>query len=269
MVKDLQSIQNSLNTQNYILGRKILYFKNIDSTMVYAKNLASKGYDENGTIILAKSQTSGRGRLGRSWLSPAGGLWMSILLYPYIQAEEILLITLAAGVCVCKTIEKFYNLIPGLKWPNDVVINNKKVCGILTEGCIEHNTIKYAILGIGINLNFSKELFPKELKKYATTLFSESNLLVKPEQFLYELLVELNINYKELINNNKYYILDQWKKYSVTIGREVIATYNNKTITGIAKGITSKGGLIIRLETGEDIEICSGEVTLRSKNSYV
>ena len=267
-INSIKLIENQLNSKNLIIGSKICYFDNTSSTMTIAKEIAVQGC-QDGLVIVASSQTSGRGRLGKNWSSPEGGLWMSLIVHPSISTHLIPLITLAAGVCVCKTIHKLYHITPGLKWPNDVVVNSKKVCGILTEGSIDANTVKFAVLGIGVNLNFSIDLLPDELKERTTTLLYETNLHIKPEHFLLELLIELNSIYRQL-NNNFSQIVNEWKKYSITIGKEVNAIYNNKVIHGTAKDITLEGNLIIRLENGEEISVCSGEVTLRGKNnSYI
>ncbi len=265
-INSIQYIQNILKSQGYILGCKIHYHEELSSTMIIAKNLAIQGCD-SGTTVVAKTQISGRGRLDRNWSSPEGGIWMSIVLRPPIDPYDVPLITLASGVSVCKVIQKLFNLTPGLKWPNDVVINGKKVCGILTEGCIDSGMVSYAVLGIGINLNFSADLLPTEFKASATTLLTESGKPIEPEQFLHQLLIELNSVYRELIDNRPQ-IIDLWRNFSVTIGKEVSAFYNNKIISGIAKDITQDGNLIIKLDTGEEIEVCSGEVSLRCNNTY-
>jgi len=264
----IKLVENQLKSKKLFIGSKICYFDNTPSTMTVAKETATQGC-QDGTVIIASSQTAGRGRLGRTWSSPNGGLWMSLIVRPAISTHLIPIITLAAGVCVCKTIQKLYHITSGLKWPNDVVINGKKVCGILTEGSINANTINYAVVGIGVNLNFSNDLLPHELKERSTTLLHETNLHIKPEQFLLELLIEINGMYGKLSNDISE-IKNQWKKYSITIGKEVNAIYNSEVIYGIAKDITLEGNLVITLESGEEISVCSGEVTLRgNNNSYV
>lgn len=265
-INSIQYIQNTLKSQGYVLGCKIHYYEELSSTMTIAKNLAIQGSD-SGTTVIAKTQISGRGRLDRNWSSPEGGIWMSIVLRPPIAPHDVPLITLASGVSVCTVIQKLFNLSPGLKWPNDVVINGKKVCGILTEGCIDSGTVSYAVLGIGINLNFSADLLPAELRTSATTLLTEIGRPIEPEQFLHQLLIELNSVYRELIDNRPQ-IIDLWRKFSVTIGKEVSAIYDNKKICGIAKDITQDGNLIIKLGSGEEIEIYSGEVSIR-RGAYI
>lgn len=258
---DFKDIEYSLKSRNLALGSKIYFYENVPSTMHVAKALAAQGC-EAGTTIVASAQNGGRGRLGRAWSSPEGGLWMSIILHPTIPSDEIPLVTLASAVGVCRAIEKLYNLTPGLKWPNDVIIKGKKVCGILTEGCVESNKLLYAVVGIGVNLNFNSQLLPDELKSSATTLLDESGFIIEQKDFLLQLLIELNILYNELANN-KLHVLNLWKQYTITLGKEVTASYNNRTIIGLAKDITQDGSLVIKTETGEEIEVCSGEVTLR------
>jgi BirA family biotin operon repressor/biotin-[acetyl-CoA-carboxylase] ligase len=263
---DLERVKNNLHQQNFIIGREIHYYESVPSTMIIAKELALEGA-QDGTVVLADIQNVGRGRLGRSWSSPKGGIWMSIILRPSVSSEETPLITLAAGVAVCQTIKKLYLINSGLKWPNDVIINRKKVCGILTEGCIDSGTIKFAILGIGVNLNFSSNLLPKDLSQYASTLLSESGKHINSIDFFHQLLKELDAVYRYLGNNNLN-IIKSWRDFSVTIGKEVVAAGNDNVIVGIAKDITSDGSLVIETKNGELIEVRSGEVSLRAKGSY-
>ena len=263
---DLELIVNNIQKHNFIIGSKIYSYEDVSSTMTIAKELAAEGA-QDGTVVLAETQNVGRGRLGRSWHSPKGGIWMSIILRPSVSLEETPLITLAAGIGVCKAIRTLYSMNPGLKWPNDVIVNTKKVCGILTEGCIESGITKFAILGIGVNLNFSNDLLPKDLNQYASTLLSESGQHINSIDFLSQLIKELNSVFKDL-GNNKLNIIKSWRNFSVTIGKEVLATGKDNIIEGIAKDVTSDGSLVIETKQGEFIEVRSGEVSLREGNAY-
>lgn len=260
---DFKSLKNYIESQNFRLGNKIHVFENLVSGMITARDMALQGCPE-GTVVIAEKQEAGRGRLGRNWSSPEGGLWMCIVLRPCCEPNGIQLITLAAGISVCKTVQQLYGLKPGLKWPNDVLINGKKICGILTEGSICANSIDFAILGIGVNLNFGTDLLPDELKSRAATLLDESGIYIEMEQFLYYFFAEMDEIYDKL-KDDKPYIIQQWKEFSITLGTEVTALYSGKSVSGMAKDITPSGSLVIETGSGENVEIHSGEVTLGGK----
>jgi BirA family biotin operon repressor/biotin-[acetyl-CoA-carboxylase] ligase len=257
---NFQSIERKLSDKNYLLGHKILPYKKVESTMTVAKNFAISGIP-HGTIVIADTQTLGRGRLGRAWSSPKGGLWFSIILRPELPLDEVSLITLVSGLAVSKTMQKLYKVQSGVKWPNDILVQNKKVCGILTEGLIGAENLEYAILGIGVNLNFDSAILPDELRETAATLLSITNHYVPSEDFLYELLDSLNFEYMEFIKDKKKFI-KELEQHCITLGKEVFAYYHDKTITGTAKKITNRGGLVIKTDTDE-IEVFSGEVSIR------
>ena len=230
--------------------------------MTEAKNLV-KSKSEEGTTVIAEIQTNGRGRLGRNWISPKGGIWMSIILYPNITPEEVSLITLAAATAVCTVIEQLYNVYPCLKWPNDIILNGKKICGILTEGSIGPDGLDYAILGIGLNLNFDNSNLPEEIKNLASTVISETGINFETEEVLRLLLLELNKAYKSFLFDREK-ILRLWESYSTTLGQNVSVVFDNRTITGTALRITGEGHLVVFVdETGEEIEVDSGEVSIR------
>jgi len=261
---NLSKITEEINHQKCIIGSKIHYHDVLESTMAEAKNLARCNCEE-GTVVIAERQTSGRGRLDRNWISPEGGIWMSIILYPDLIPDEIPLITLSAGTAVCTVIEQLYQVYPGLKWPNDVILNGKKICGILTEGSIGRTGLDYAILGIGLNLNFDSTHLPVELKGYASTVISETGILFNTEEVLKCLLLELDKTYNCFISERKK-IISLWESYSITLGQNVSAFFDNHTITGIATRITEKGSLIILAEnSGKEVEVNSGVVSIRPK----
>lgn len=263
---NLELIEKQIRTQNLSIGSKIHYLKDTASTMSVAKEFATKGC-QDGTTVISSTQLNGRGRLGKDWSSPEGGLWMSIVLRHQLSMDQAQLLTLGAGTAVCKTIENVYRLNPGLKWPNDVIVSGKKVCGILAEGAVSSGKPDYAVLGMGVNLNFPAGLLPKELQQYATTLLDLTGFHVEFEEFLYKLLYELNLMYKEL-TSNKPYILELWKHYSVTLGSYVTAYFGGHTVEGVARDIAQDGSLVIETGAGNLIEVCSGEVSIRGLGSY-
>ncbi len=262
----LNLVERELRIRNCLIGSKILYYANLPSTMSTAKELAFSGCPD-GTVIIAGEQGSGRGRLGKCWSSPRGGLWLSIILRPQLLAQEISLMTLAAGIGVCSAIGKHCGLHAQLKWPNDVLIRGKKVCGILAEGSISSGRFEYVVLGLGVNLNLDIRQLPKELQEHVTTLSFECREPIECFEFLKELLIELDSTYS-LLSSDRTGIIDLWKGYSITIGQKVSAISGTQTIIGTAADITDTGSLVIVLESGETVEVCSGEVSLRGVNSY-
>lgn len=229
-----------------IIGRNIEYFKETESTNIIAREMA--GSVEEGTVVIAESQTGGRGRLGRKWLSPEGGIWLSIILKPRIQPLYAPRITLMAGVSVAKTIRSF-GLAAKIKWPNDVLINGKKVCGILTEIEAEIDMIDYCVVGIGIDANVDTELFPEEIRDSSTSLKKELGHEINRVDFVQKLMSEFEALYLKFQKDDIPSILEEWRNMSATIGEWVKITTQNRTIYGEAIGVDNEGALI--LETGE------------------
>jgi BirA family biotin operon repressor/biotin-[acetyl-CoA-carboxylase] ligase len=247
-----------------VIGQKIHYFKEVTSTNDVAKELAALRAKE-GTIVIAEIQTSGRGRLGRSWLSPKGGVWLSVILRPEVKAKDVFKITFLTAVAVAKTIRKMFKLNAEIEWPNDVLINGKKVCGILTETSIRGETVDSVIVGVGINANVDLNLFPNNLKKTVTTLASEVKMEVDREKFLHALLKELEAYYKMFKENNFDSILEEWKQLNRLFGANVeVVTFNEK-IEGQAVNVDQNGALIIRLADGTTRKVFSGDVTCLPK----
>ncbi len=246
-----EEIKENLKTE--YLGKDIYYFKEIGSTMDYAKDLALKEIEE-GAIVISEIQTKGRGRLSREWYSPPGGIWLSLLIRPRIVPTHAPKITLLSGIAVAKAIIKECNLDAIIKWPNDVLINGKKVCGILTEISAEMDRINFVVVGIGINVN--NEL-PYELEGFATTIKRE----LKREFLRLNILKTLLEEYESLYTRFKKdlgFIIGEWKKYSDTLDKFVKITTPDRIIEGLALDIDEEGRLIVK--TDESIErIVSGD----------
>jgi BirA family biotin operon repressor/biotin-[acetyl-CoA-carboxylase] ligase len=244
-----------------VIGQKIHYFTEVTSTNDVAKELAALRAKE-GTIVIAEVQTSGRGRLGRGWLSPKGGVWFSIILRPEVKAKDVFKITFLTAVAVAKTIRKMFKLNAEIEWPNDILVNGKKVCGILTETSIRGETVDSVVVGVGINANVDIDFFPKDFKKTVTTLASEVKREVDREKFLHALLKELEAYYKMFKENNFDSILEEWKQLNRLFGANVeVVTFNEK-IEGQAVNVDQNGALIIRLADGTTRKVFSGDVTL-------
>lgn len=242
---------------NYI-GNQIHYFRNVDSTNEVAKKLAKEGAPE-GTVVIAESQSRGRGRRGKPWVSPLGGAWMSLILRPKVLPANAPQLTFTAGVAAAKTMKDEYNLDIGIKWPNDVLIDNKKVCGILTEISTDIDAIDYVVVGIGIDANIDIELIPPELRDTTTSLKTELNEDISRIILVQKFLGNFEEMYEEFNKGNFSDILNKWRKYSKTIGRKVEIRKGTGFIRGEAVGVNHDGALILELEDGSLKKIISGE----------
>ncbi len=233
-----------------------------------AKSLAKNGII-NGSLIIANEQISGRGRRGRTWISTNNlGISMSIVLRPDIIPRNASMLTLVAALALSKAISNQLGIKALIKWPNDIIINNKKVCGILTEMSSEINCVDYVIIGIGINVN--NQGFPEEIEDIATSLFLENNkVLVPREQLISNILYEFE-NYYEIFLNNQD-LSNLYKEYSnklINIGMEVVVDEGENKFKGTAKGINSKGELLVEINN-DIVTINSGEVSVRGICGYV
>ena len=236
----------------------VYYFDSVDSTNSKAK--LSKNVPDK-SIFVAETQKSGRGRMGRNWSSPAGcGLWLSIYLVPDILAEDISKITLLAGLAVSRT-------IPGssIKWPNDVLLGDKKVCGILTEAVADSEGIKCVVVGIGINVN--TQAFPEELADKATSLYLETGKKQKRENVLNSVLKEFFLLYESFIKNGFSDIYDEYIQKCITIGKDVLLIRNNEETKATAIGMTDTGELLVDIAGNREV-VNSGEVSVRGLLGY-
>jgi BirA family transcriptional regulator, biotin operon repressor / biotin---[acetyl-CoA-carboxylase] ligase len=234
--------------QTDILGRKIYYFETMDSTQNFALKLASRPH-ENGSLVIAEKQTHGRGRLNRKWLSPKGGIWISVLLKPNFEITQASLVPMMTSLALAIAIEKILKLKPKLKWPNDVTLNNKKVAGILVDAAAESNKIDYLVIGVGINFKIEPKLFAKVIKNsdnfYGITTLVGKNENANPIALLQVFLLELEQLYNKLMANSLDEIKSQWEKRSSTLGRNVTVSTPGGQVTGKAVGIDNDGALLI------------------------
>ena len=249
-------IQEDLET-GYI-GHDIHYFSEVDSTNQVAKELAEEGAPE-GTIIIAEMQRRGRGRRGKKWLSPEGGVWMTIILRPEIPPAKAPLLTLVTGVAVARTLQTECGLDVGIKWPNDILIGDKKVCGILTEAEADKGTLDYVVVGVGIDLNVDLEEFPPELKNGATSLQQELQREIYGAEVVQKFLINFEELYEKFKDDQFPEILSQWRRLSKTIGRYVEVHKTGRNVYGEAVGITKDGILVLELDDGSLRKIISGE----------
>lgn len=262
---DLISINElKLKLATNFIGKEIHYFKELPSTNSTAKNLATKDA-LNGTLVLSEIQNLGKGRLGRTWNSPQGGIWASLILRPNIEPIHGPKITLIAAAAEILTLES-YNLKAEIKWPNDLLLNNKKISGILTEMSCDMDRINYIILGFGMNINISKENIPDYLKAKATSLSIECGYKFNRTEFLSKYLQNFETLYSELIYNNSISkTIDICRRSSMLIGKEIIITTRDKDETVLCIDIAPSGELLVKDFLGNEKLIFSGEVSL-SKN---
>ena len=255
-------ISKDLNTE--FIGKNLYIYNEVKSTNTVARFLSSNNV-ENGTVVISEKQTAAKGRSGKSWESPLGGIWLSVILRPHVDHSRIPLITLATGVAVAKSLEKVGIENPEIKWPNDIMINGKKVCGILTEAIAKFNTIETVIVGVGIDANLNLDEFPEDLKDGTTTVEKELGQK-RNENELIKIFFE---EFEKIINifNEKEYeqILKEWRKYSYTIGKivEVREPYN-KYYDGYVVGIGKEGALIVEKIDGTLEKVISGECIIKN-----
>ncbi len=242
------------NLKTGYLGREAHYVAVTTSTMDEARKLAEQGAP-NGAVVIAGEQRSGRGRLGRSWLSPDGGLATSIILRP--QASSLRLLPAIASVAVHNAAGKM-GITTSIKWPNDVLISGKKVCGILIENGFTSGNLIYSIIGIGINVNFDTTRFP-EIAEIATSLSVELGKEVSMAEVALNLYSEMEKLYDRIADPA--FIMGEWTRHMGTIGRRVTANTGGSTIEGIAQAVNDDGNLILRMDDGSLSEVVAGDVS--------
>ncbi|NLK43342.1 MAG: biotin--[acetyl-CoA-carboxylase] ligase [Tissierellia bacterium] len=258
-----EEIREYLDTD--FIGRNIHYFDSIDSTNKKAKEIALD--EEEGTVLISEEQTDGKGRMGRDWVSPKGkGIWMTIILKPNIEPMKVPKLTLLGAAAVHKALDKM-GIKTQIKWPNDILIAGKKICGILTEMSGELSMINYIIMGIGINVNLDEGDIPEELKDKASSLKISTGEEINRKELTANILNELEklyISFKEEDNMDE--VLKICRENSILLGEEVKIIRGNDIRLGKAIDIKEDGELLVKFE-GDNIEsIISGEVSLRGKD---
>lgn len=275
----------SSNLETSFMGKDISFYKDIGSTNDVAREFAIKGAQE-GFAVIADSQTRGKGRLGRRWESPAGvNIYTSVILRPSISPLHAPQLTLVSAVAVAETIAKFLNppvspfpkggvkdfppLTKGgvgrflsVKWPNDILINSKKVAGILTEMNSETDRINFVIIGIGVNINATRKMFPEELGPIATSLKQEIGKETSRIDFIQMLYLNMETWYKRYLKHGFEPIRKAWTGYFNMAGRVVKVRQMDKTIEGVAMGIDDNGALLLREKNGNITRIISGDVEI-------
>ena len=251
-----------LVSTNHIVGRDIRVFETTNSTNDIIEKLARDGVQE-GAVVFAEAQTRGRGRLGRKWLSPPRrGLWFSVLLRPDIRLQAATQLTVAAATALVRAIREQTGLSPEIKWPNDILIRERKVAGVLTELAAELDRVKYLTLGIGVDVNLTASEFPTELRKLATSLKIESGRHVNRIDLAAAILRELDRDYARLCSGRFDAVADEWQRQCLTIGRRVTIHMGPHRFQGHAEALDDDGALLLRTEHGRLERIVGGDVTL-------
>lgn len=265
-----QEIASCLKTK--WLGRDICYKEKVDSTNNFAKKLANEGC-RDGLLVVAEEQEAGKGRLSRGWISPyAKGIWFSVVLKPPFLPQEASKCTLLAAVAVAKAVNDIKGVKAAIKWPNDIILNGRKLVGILTEMNAEFGHINYVVIGIGINTCASRDDYPPEVRNLAVSVADAAK-----ESFLrVELLAAVLKNMEELYELSVAHgfsaVFDEWRKYSCILGQKVKVIAPDKTYLGTAVDIDSDGLLLVKTNNGHLEKVVAGDVSIRpataSKGMY-
>ena len=246
-----------------VLGKEILSYKKVDSTNTIAYALAEKGLKE-GSVILAEEQEKGKGRHGRTWLSPSkSGIYLSVILRPQITPNEISKITLLAAVAAARAIRETADLQAMIKWPNDILVNHKKVCGILTEMKAEQDRVDFIVIGIGINVNTQMKQLPKGASSLREELpDSRTDEQVSRVALTRKLIEKLEEDYFLLKKDGFQPIMDEWKRLSDMIGSRVKVVLQNRTFEGLVHDIDPDGALVVRRDAGTLEKVSSGDIAM-------
>lgn len=253
----------SLVRPGQIIGRDIRVFEATQSTNDVAEKLARDGVGE-GVVVFAESQTRGRGRMGRKWLSPARkGLWFSVLLRPDMRPQAATQLTVAAATALVRAIRSVAALEAEIKWPNDILIRGKKVAGVLTELNAELDHIKYLILGIGVDVNLMPSDLPPDVRKIATSLKAETGQTLRRADLAAAILHELDRDYERIRNHEFASIAQEWQARCATLGHRVTIQIGDRALQGRAESLDGDGALLLRTDYGHLERVIGGDLTLQ------
>ncbi len=256
MESDLSVERIAANLKTRVIGRRVIYTDRLPSTMDEAQRQVKLGALE-GTTIIAGEQTAGRGRMKHSWLSPRGGIALSIILYPTL--DQLPSLIMLASLAVVRSVEHTTGLKAGIKWPNDVLVGGQKVCGILIESQVKGHTVDYAVIGVGLNVNFNPGDYPG-MSDAATSLALETGQPVSRLALVRDLLTQADMLYTAIQGGAS--IFEEWRDNLVTLGQKVRANCGDNVYEGIAESVTEDGSLWLHRPDGTRMKIVVGDVTL-------
>ncbi|MSU20497.1 MAG: biotin--[acetyl-CoA-carboxylase] ligase [Pedosphaera sp.] len=246
-----------------VIGRDIRVFQETTSTNDVIEKLARDGVKE-GVVVFAESQSKGRGRLGRKWISPLRkGLWFSVLLRPDLRPQEATQLMIAGATALARAIRDETGLSPEIKWPNDILVNGRKVAGLLTELSAELDHVNYIILGIGVDVNLNASDFSAELRKLATSLRIEKGHGIDRASLAAAVLRELDADYARITTGHFEAVSDEWEELCSTLGRNIGIRIGDRVLQGRAESLDSDGALLLRTQHGRLERIIGGDVTVK------
>lgn len=249
--------------QSLCEGWHVVCLKKTGSTNDIAMAMAVKGIPDRGLLVIAEEQSCGKGRLGRTWASPpAGNIYMSVALRPEIYSKDSTLLTILSAVATAKVLRTHTGVDIGIKWPNDIVFDGKKLGGILLELRSDPDKISLAVIGIGLNINSKLKDLPKDLRHTATTLQAITHKEHKLTPLVAGIIKEIEACLSDLKKNGRGHLLNKWRALSHTLGKEVLARVGDKTLRGWAEDIDTEGRLLLRTANGALTAIASGDLTM-------
>jgi BirA family transcriptional regulator, biotin operon repressor / biotin---[acetyl-CoA-carboxylase] ligase len=253
----------SAKLSTHILGKPLHFFPAIDSTNTYAARLAREGALE-GTTVIADSQSGGKGRLGRSWVSPPGvNLYLSVILRPLVSTAVAPQLNLLVAIAVADAIGETTPLSPAIKWPNDVLVAEKKVCGILAEMQTDTSGLRAVIVGIGVNINAPLSAFPEELRDKASSLLIAGGQAIDRSMFTASLLTHLEKSYVLWLEEGFSTLRLRWEQYaSQMLGKQISVAVPEGTVVGVVRGLDHDGALLVQGDSGTQHRLLAGDVTV-------
>jgi len=258
----------TMGLKTTIIGRQVFFYPKIDSTNSQAKAIAGHGIHD-GALVITDYQTQGQGRLKRQWVSPPKkNLLFSVVVYPFVAPSKVFLMTVVASLAVCKSLNSLFNIKAGIKWPNDVYVNNRKICGVLTDVSLDQKRVKRVVVGIGLNVNVEPSL-DQELGSLATSIKRETGRTQKRLPILKRILEEMDRLYKRFLSGEITHLRDEWLSYSIIFGKKVNIFSDGLQENGIAETIDEDGALILLTPGGERKKIVAGDVSLRIQETGV
>ena len=253
-------IRNKLSRS--IFAPNIVFHETVDSTNTLLKGLAARGAAE-GTIVIAEEQTAGRGRMGRAWLSPGhSNLYVSLLLRPFVQPDQVFVLTMVMALATIDGVEKVSGLGPMIKWPNDLYVDGRKLGGILTELSVKDRAVEYVVLGLGLNVNW-KPGEERGIIYPATSVLKETGRKISRNGLLVEILISFEDYYGRVLGGNIAEIYDKWNERSMLLGKPVEIKTTDGSLFGRALRIDRKGALVIEDDNGKEQTILNGDVSVK------